>query len=321
MAKIIRITDTNGNSVEFEDEVKASGGMKDAYFSPKRDYVVLFFRDKPKPGQRDRLEKITDQYRRSIFEQEGGDYLKKLYCWPYAVVEHEGRLGVVAPFYDSAFFFKHGSVNNDSLGIKGKDKEGKWFTSARLRKRSVDPRELGDYSTHIKLCLQLARSVHRMHAAGLAHSDLSYKNVLVDPSSGRACMIDIDGLVVPGKFPPEVIGTPDFIAPEVIKTQHLPHQDPNRKLPSRQTDLHALAVLVYMYLLYRHPLKGSKFHHEDTQTDLILSMGEKALFIEHPGDPSNRVKTADLDEKEMPWADTTKIPYSVTGPYLSELFL
>ena len=92
----------------------------------------------------------------------------------------------------------------------------------------------------------ISRAVRRLHAASLAHSDLSYKNVLVDPTSGRACIIDIDGLVVPGKFPPDVVGTPDFVAPEVIETQHLDKTDPNRKLPSVATDHHALAVLIYM---------------------------------------------------------------------------
>lgn len=54
-----------------------------------------------------------------------------------------------------------------------------------------------------------------MHMMGLAHSDLSYKNVLVDPNGGHACVIDVDGLVVPGRFPPDVVGTPDFIAPKL----------------------------------------------------------------------------------------------------------
>ncbi len=30
--------------------------------------------------------------------------------------------------------------------------------------------------------------------------------------------------------PPDVVGTPDFIAPEVIATQHLDKKDPKRKL-------------------------------------------------------------------------------------------
>ena len=33
----------------------------------------------------------------------------------------------------------------------------------------------------------------------------------------------------PGKYPPDVdFGTPDFIAPEVVKTNHLPKDDPRR---------------------------------------------------------------------------------------------
>ena len=110
--------------------------------------------------------------------------------------------------------------NNDMLAIKGREKEGKWFASPSNRNKFLDQRELGNWMLQIRLCLQIARAVRRMHAAGLAHSDLSYRNVLIDPSTGRACLIDIDGLVVPGKYPPDVVGTPDFIAPEQVDNAH-----------------------------------------------------------------------------------------------------
>jgi hypothetical protein len=59
-----------------------------------------------------------------------------------------------------------------------------------------------------------------------------------------------------------------------------------------------LAVLIYMYLLYRHPLRGGKVHDvNDPQRDENLAMGENALFIEHPTDPSNRVKVASGSSK------------------------
>ena len=45
------------------------------------------------------------------------------------------------------------------------------------------------------MCLKIARAMRRLHAAGLAPSDLSSNNVLVDPLSGNACIIDCDGLV------------------------------------------------------------------------------------------------------------------------------
>ena len=318
---IITLTATNGETIQFINETKAQGGMKDVMFSPKRDYVVAFFREKADAATRERLEQITGLYRERIFNQEGGEYLKKLYCWPTAVVEYNGKLGVVSPFYRDCFFFEYGSRNNDMLGIKGKDKDGKWFASASNRSRFLDPRELGDWMTHLKICIMLARAVRRMHMAGLSHSDLGYKNCLIDPVSGQACLIDIDGLVVPGKHPPAVVGTPDFIAPEVVATAHLPKDDPQRKLPSRTTDLHALAVLIYMYLLYRHPLRGDKIcDPNDSQRDEELSMGSQALFIEHPSDPSNRIKIDQCKPSELPWKDTQKIPYTVCGAYIAELF-
>ena len=49
-------------------------------------------------------------------------------------------------------------------------------------------------------------------------------------------------------------------------------------------------------------------------------MGEKALFIEHPTDKTNRVKPKDLDKSQLPQGDPTKLPYTICGPYLKKLF-
>jgi serine/threonine protein kinase len=317
---VIKTQTLDGQPIEFVDEIIGSGGMKDVYFSPDKSYVVGFFRDKQDFQAKDRLIMITGRYQEGIFNQAGGDYWQNLFCWPTGVVELNSRLGVVAPAYQPHFFFEYGSKNNDFLGIKGKEKEGKWFASANNQNRFLDTRERGDWLNYLRIGILIARAVRRMHAAGLAHSDLSYKNVLVDPKGGRACLIDIDGLVVPDKYPPDVVGTPDFIAPEVVMTSHLGRDDPNRILPSIATDRHALAVLIYMYLLYRHPLDGDKVHDTDPQIDQSLSMGAKALFVEHPSDTSNRIKLTNRKPSTLPWTDTSKIPYTVTGPYLVPLF-
>jgi serine/threonine protein kinase len=154
---------------------------------------------------------------------------------------------------------------------------------------------------------------------GLAHSDLSYKNILIDPKGINACIIDIDSLVVPTKYPPDVMGTPDFIAPEVLKTSHLAKDDKNRIHPSADTDRHALAVLIYLYLFFRHPLRGGKNHDlNDSANDEKLMMGEKALFIEHPSNKENRVKHK--PDQFMPWVDPDKIPYTIAGDFLVPLF-
>lgn len=317
---VIKLNATDGSPVAFVNEIIGAGGMKDVYFSPDKTYVVAFFRDPQDFNARDRLVNLVGAYRERILDQPGGEYWKDLFCWPYKIVEHEGRTGVVAPTYRSQFFFKYGSKNDDFLNIKGKEKEGKWFASAKHRSKYLDPRELGDWRDYLRTCIKISRAVRRMHAAGLAHSDLSYKNVLVDPSSGSACVIDIDGLVVPGKYPPDVVGTPDFIAPEVMATLTLPLKDPNRALPRIETDRHALSVLIYMYLLYRHPLRGGKVHDSDPQKDEELGMGKQALFIEHPTDTANRPNMKNVAPGQLPWADITKRPYDIVGPFLKELF-
>lgn len=317
-----------GKTYQFVDNGEPMrGGMKDVFFSPDKSYVVAFYRDKQDFNSKERLRLIVTQYKEAFFNREGGDFWKTLYCWPYDIVESEGRTGIVVPAYDKRFFFKKGYANNDLL--KGKEKNGKWFASAKFRanqsKSKLDESELGNWLNYFQVCVNIARGVKRLHSAGLAHSDLSYNNVLIDPSTGSgANIIDIDGLVVPGKFPPDVIGTADFIAPEVMATKHLSKNDPNRKLPNQKTDLHALAVLIYMYLLYRHPLRGGNyFGAMDTEKEEDLLMGEKALFVEHPKDKSNRNfkrEYGDNLQKFLPWTDLSKTPYTITGPYLKELF-
>lgn len=302
------------------------GGVKDVYFSPDRKYVVAFYRKKLDFNQKERVNKIAKSYKEGIFDKPGGEYWKNLYCWPYDIVEQNGLTGIIVPCYDNKFFFKKGYANTDIL--KGKEKEGKWFASAKFRsmnsKTKLDDSELGNWLNYFQVGVNIARGVKRLHSAGLAHSDLSYKNVLIDPVTGSANIIDIDGLVVPGLFNPEVIGTADFIAPEVLATKHLPITDPNRKLPSRTTDLHALAVLIYMYLLYRHPLRGGRYFGQiDEVEEENLMMGSKALFVEHPTENSNRNfkrEYGDNFEKFKPWTDLSKTPYTITGPYLKELF-
>jgi serine/threonine protein kinase len=298
------------------------GGMKDVYFGKDRTFVVAFYRDKQDFNSKERLKKIVTQYYDSFFNREGGAYYKELYCWPFDMVEVDQKVGLIVPTYNKNFFFTKGYATGD--GIKGKEKQGLWFASAKFRHKhfplSLDESELGNWLSYFQINVRIARGVKRLHSAGLAHSDLSYKNVLVDPVSRSATIIDIDGLVVPGLYPPDVIGTADFIAPEVLATKHLDIRDPNRKHANRTTDLHALAVMIYMYLLYRHPLKGGKVHSLDAEQDDLLSMGEKALFIEHPTDTSNRPKTDQVSKWSLPWADVNKLPYTITGPYLTALF-
>lgn len=314
----------NGNTYQYVDNGEPkSGTAKNVYFSPDKKYVVAIFKEKQDFNQIDRLKRITSVQLERIKNMDGGNYyIEEIYRWPTDIVDANGKTGIIVPIYKPNYFFNKGYSTQDL--IKGDEKNGKWFAGAKFRNKqfplSLDHSELGNWLSYFQICVNIARGVKKLHQMGLAHSDLSYNNVLIDPISKSAVIIDLDGMVVPGVYPPEVIGTADFIAPEVLSSKHLLKSDSNRKLPSRITDLHAFACLVYMFLLHRHPLKGGKVNDLDTETDDLLSMGSKALFIEHPTDKSNRPKLNQISKWDLYWADVSKLPYTITGPYLKPLF-
>ena len=323
----VKVTSKSGKTYEYVwTDAPAEGAMKVVYFAPDKSYVVAFYKTPQDANAVDRLENLVGVYRERIFNQVGGDYWQNVYCWPTDIVVEGNRVGIVVPAYQKHFFFSYDTKTPGVGPGKGGEKKGTWFTKPEYHFGLLDDREIGDWRCYFNICLLLARGVRRMHLAGLAHSDLSGNNVLIDPVTQTAAIIDIDGLVVPGKYPPDVLGTTGFIAPEVLETLHLPTN--KRQLPCRMTDLHALAVLIYMYLLCRHPLEGKKIWDVDDQPhDDMLSMGEKALFIEHPSNHENRYSVEWVKDDQpksrwpflFPWRDLDKLPYTVLGPYLSKL--
>ncbi|QDU93853.1 serine/threonine protein kinase [Lignipirellula cremea] len=296
----------NGQRVEYLPTVIGEGGMKRVYFTVDKKSVVCFFKeesDARDPNRMQRLEAIMGDYNPTTHASTG-DYFRDLFCWPTGIIV-QPRLGVLAPAYAANFFFQSGR-------FKGKEKKGQWFSSAKLRKM-LDSDQRGNWINYLQISLLIAQAVRRMHAAGLAHSDLSSNNILIDPPGRRCAVIDCDGLVVPGKYNADVLGTPGYIAPEVLKTMNL--GDQQRVLPSTRTDLYAMSVLIYEYLLRRHPLRGPKVNSlASSEEDDFLSMGEKAVFIENPQDTSNHWSRG----KDWP-----KMEQSLDrlGPYLQKVFL
>lgn len=295
--EVLSATLENGSQIQYVYDANAPrGGMKHTFFTPDKRFAVQFFndpRDSQNPRLQDRIRTIVGIYNPTLSEADGGalgntektaEYFRQRFCWPVAIVSSP-EFGIVCPTYPSNFFFGEGA--STVLNLKGKDKKSNWFTGRN--RRYLEPAERGDFRTMLKTAIGLARTIRRMHQAGLAHSDLSCNNVLIDPKSGSAVVIDIDSLVVPNKYAPEVVGTRGYIAPEVLATLALDYNDPGRALPCVQTDLHALPVLIYEYLFFRHPLIGPKVYSATSaEEDDFLALGEKATFIENPDDRSNR---------------------------------
>lgn len=298
----------NGNTIEYVYDANAPrGGMKHTFFTPDKRFAVQFFnnpRDSRNSHMQDRIRTIVGIYNPTLSEEDGGalgntqktaDYFRQRFCWPVAIVKSP-EFGIVCPTYPSNFFFDSGA--STVLNLTGKDKKSNWFTGRN--RKYLAPEERGDFRTMLKTAIGLSRTIRRMHQAGLAHSDLSCNNVLIDPKSGSAVVIDIDSLVVPNKYAPEVVGTRGYIAPEVLSTLVLDFNDPRRALPCVQTDLHALPVLIYEYLFFRHPLIGPKIYStRSAEEDDFLALGEKATFIENPNDTSNRPPKLDVTIKSL----------------------
>ncbi len=281
-----------------------SGTMKHTYFSPDRSYVVQFFNDVSagrNTYMKDRISAIIGKYNPTVPEEKGGakgntkklaEYFSGLFCWPVAIVVSP-EFGIVCPAYPQNYFFDENATDFSGLNLKGTDKKSRWFTSS-VRKY-LNNAEFGNFKSMLKISILLARAVRRMHSAGLAHSDLSGNNVLIDPKTGGCVVIDIDSLVVPGIYPPEVVGTKGYIAPEIVDSAKYPYGDSRRCQPCIETDLHSMAVLIYEYLFRRHPLAGKmRFPRLEPEEEDYLLMGKYALFIENPHDIRNRPDNLDI---------------------------
>lgn len=289
---------SDGRVIRYFHKKKLGEGVEKTFFATEDENIVIgFYKDQEgicDPDRVDRLTRIIEKYNPTL-DPNMGAFWATHFCWPTAIVV-EPRVGILTPKFPSQYYF------SDAKG----EKKSRWFLSQRLIKR-LNREERGSWLNRILTCRQLSRAVGRMHAAGLAHSDLSGNNVLMDPSLGICMLIDIDSLIVRNITPCKVLGTRGYIAPEVLVTADLPLKHPEKNLPNIRTDLHALAVIIYEILLLRHPLDGKKIHSDDPETDVSLAFGEKALFIEHPDDASNR-------------PDNLKISCQAAGPYLASLF-
>jgi DNA-binding helix-hairpin-helix protein with protein kinase domain len=156
----------------------------------------------------------------------------------------------------------------------------------------LKPEDRGWFIGRIAVAIKLVTAANRLSSMGLCYPDFSGKNILVDPFDGRMVLIDCDSLTVPGKLSPTVEGTSSFRAPEIISRAV--------SVPSVLTDRHALAVILYRWLLLWHPLVGDKkFDLNNIDRDDELRYGQQALYIEHPTDTTNRASGQTLKARVL----------------------
>ena len=100
MANKVTLKAQDGSIVEFYDEIKAQGGVKDVYFSTDKTYVVAFYRKPINTNDKARINDIVNIHRNHIFTNDTiGRYWGAFFAWPTKIVEWKGLTGIVIPFY------------------------------------------------------------------------------------------------------------------------------------------------------------------------------------------------------------------------------
>lgn len=128
---------------------------------------------------------------------------------------------------------------------------------------------------------ELAHSYFQLHAKGLCYRDISFGNVFFDPKSGEVRICDNDNVGIDRKAGGGIGGTARFMAPEIVRGE---------AMPSSQTDLFSLAVLLFYMLINHHPLEGAR-EAEIRCFDLPAMTrlyGAEPIFIFDPADDRNR---------------------------------
>lgn len=126
----------------------------------------------------------------------------------------------------------------------------------------------------------LADSFLQLHAKGLCYQDISFGNVMFDRESGEVLICDTDNVSVDGSEEGTILGTPRFMAPEIVRGE---------ARPSSKTDLYSLAVLLFQLLMVHHPLEGRRESSIDCFDRAAMNhlYGEDPRFIFDPEDDTN----------------------------------
>jgi DNA-binding helix-hairpin-helix protein with protein kinase domain len=133
----------------------------------------------------------------------------------------------------------------------------------------------------VKAGFYLADAFHELHLKGLCYKDISLGNLFLEPSTGKILICDNDNVDINGRELGNVLGTPGFMAPEILLRQ---------AKPGAESDLFSLAVLLFRLLTRHDPLKGQlelaiRCLDEPARRRLY---GEDPVFIFDPNDIRNR---------------------------------
>lgn len=151
-----------------------------------------------------------------------------------------------------------------------------------------------DIATLCKICAQAAQSYRQLHLAGYCYRDISAGNLMFDPKIGDVLICDNDNVGVNNTTESQVLGTWEYMAPEVILKANK---------PSTLTDLHSLAVLFFNMWMWHHPFHGdmeSKIRSWDIPAKRKI-YAEEPVFIFDPQNNANYPNDPDYKTVRTRW--------------------
>lgn len=181
------------------------------------------------------------------------------FLWPFSLVtlRDGSRLGYLMPLRDGCLREMYSILNG------------------------ADDASAPSFRVLASICCLLAHDLHALHAKGLAYQDLNAGNLFFDPDSGGIAICDNDNVDIDGA-PSVMGGVWEYQAPEVVLRQ---------TGPTRATDLHSLAVMLFRILHIGHPLIGQRARACRNLSDpatIRTLFGTDPLFVFDPQDASNR---------------------------------
>ena len=134
------------------------------------------------------------------------------------------------------------------------------------------------FRTAVDTALQITSAFRILHSIGYSYQDLSGGNFCVDPKSGKVLICDNDN-AAPNGMHTGILGTPRFMAPEIVRGE---------AMPSTNTDRFSLAVVLFMILTNSHPLEGTRYLVPCLTPEVEQTIyGTEPIFILDPADKRN----------------------------------
>jgi len=287
---------SKGNKISVADNSIGDGGEGKIYpivSSHYKGYCVKLYSNQSDPNKRDkRQKKIEFMIKNPPTDLMGDNYIV---CWPKETVFlNKQFVGFIMPLA-----FRGSKELYELCTLDGKGLFTVW-------QQKYDRETLNGMVSRMKLCTNLAASIHRVHSLKkYIFADMKPQNILVTDDS-KVSLIDLDSIQVSENSQiifPASVSTPEYEPPEATSMKNSAHF----RL-EEDWDRFSMAVIFYQILFGIHPYTAS-FSGQYQKYNAVSEHIAKDLFVHGSG--KNHV-----DFLPPPHKNFHKIPYELQNLFI-----